>query len=388
MRLLHTADWHLGRLMRGKSRGEEFEAVLGEIVEIAEAERVDALIVAGDIFDSASPPPEAERLLFETLRELIGRRVQVVLLAGNHDNPRRLAAIGRIADLLGVQIADRVRRRDEGGVLTIEANGETARIAAIPWVPDGRVLNAAEVLGLEHENRQTYHDRVADIYRHMCEGMDASTINIVAGHLFVDGALLAAVDGSERRLHIEQAYGVSATSLPSHPHYLALGHIHQPQVLTDAPNGAAAYAGSILQLDFGERGQQKSVRIVEVSPGRPAEHRDVPLTRGRQLVELRGTLDEVVALGHEAGDAHIRAVLEVERPEPGLAQRVRDALPNTVDVRLDYDRSTEDAPAPDLERLSSEELFVRYFNAQHGAAPTPELLGLFSELMEEAEAPA
>ena len=264
---------------------------------------------------------------------------------------------------------------------------------------DGRPRRYPDRTGHVHaqgdrgEQLATYADRAAEIYRAVCRGFEPDTVNILAGHIFIDEAQLAAVDGSERLLHIGQSYGVTAQSLPATPQYMALGHIHQPQEVANAPNGAAAYAGSLLQLDFGERGQQKVVRIVDVEPGRPARHRAVPLTSGRPLVELRGTLDEVVALGHEAGDAHIRAVLEVERPEPGLAQRVRDALPNVVDVRLDYDRGAENVPAPDLERLSPEELFVRYFNAQHGAAPTPELLGLFSELMEseqmeEAEAPA
>ncbi|MBT7099068.1 exonuclease subunit SbcD, partial [Candidatus Poribacteria bacterium] len=246
MRFLHSADWHLGRQIRGKSRAAEFEAVLSEIVEIAVAERVDVLLVAGDIWDSASPSPDADRLLFGALRELIGHGIEAVLIAGNHDSPRKLDAIGRLSELLNVHAQAFVRPKDAGGIVTIERGGERAEIAAIPWVPDGRALNAIEILAEEHEARGMYQDSVEAIYSHMVQGYTPGAIHLLTGHVFVDGALLATVDGSERRLHIDRAYGLDAARLPSTPQYLALGHIHHPQELRDAPNGAAAYAGSIL----------------------------------------------------------------------------------------------------------------------------------------------
>ena len=385
MRFLHTADWHLGRTMRGRSRAAEFEAVLAELVEIARAERVDAMLVCGDIWDTASPAPESDRLLYEALREFIGLGVQVVLLAGNHDSPRKLEALGRLSDLLNVFVQPQVRRPDEGGVLTLTSGDEVARVAAVPWVQEGRVIDAVEVLGVEHERHQSYAERVGDIYRAMCDGLGPETINLVAGHVFIDGARLAAVDGSERLLHIGQAYGVNPAALPSTPQYIALGHIHQPQEVLSAP-APAAYSGSLLQLDFGERGQQKVVRIIDARPGRPVEQRPVPLTGGRQLVELRGTLDEVVARAGEVADAYVRVALEVEGPEPGLAQRVRDAIPLAVDVQLEYDRDPEQAPESEIGQLSPQELFVRYYRSRHQAEPAPELLALFTELLDEATA--
>jgi exonuclease SbcD len=386
MRFLHTADWHLGRQIRGKSRAAEFEAVLAQIVEIAVDERVDALLLAGDIWDTASPSPDADRLLFDALRSLIQRDIEVVLVAGNHDSPRKLEAIGRLTEMLKVHTRGYIRPPLQGGLVTIERGGERAEIAAIPWVPEGRALNGVELLDEEFKTRGVYEDSVEEIYRQLASGFSEGAIHLVVGHLFVDGALLASVDGSERRLHIEQSYGVKASRLPSTPQYFAFGHIHQPQVIVDAPNGAAAYAGSILQLDFGEIGQQKVVRIIDAAPGRPVEHHAVPLTAGRQLVELRGTLAEVLEAGEAAGDAYMRAVVNVDAPEPGLAQRVRDALPGVVDVRLDYDRSEDEGADVDFADLAPEELFVRYYQRQHGAVPAEAMLGLFRELVDEAVA--
>jgi exonuclease SbcD len=385
MRFLHTADWHLGRTIRGRSRRAEFEAALAQVVEVATAEQVDVVLVSGDIYDSASPAPDTERLLYDVLRELVGRRIEVLLLGGNHDSPRRLGALGRLSELLGVYVQPEVRRFDDGGVLTIERNGEVAKIAAVPWVPERLALDASDILGPDFEARQAYHDRVAEIYAHVVQGFALDTINLLAAHVFVDGATVAAVDGSERRLHIEQTYAVKPQSLPSEPQYIALGHVHQPQVIVDAP-APTTYSGSLLQLDFGERGQQKVVRVVEAHPGRPAEHRVVPLSGGRALLEVRGSVEEVRRRAEQAGDAHLRAVLDLDAPEPGLAQRLRDEFPGIVDVRLHYAEQATSADST-LAHLAPEELFVRYHRSAHGGvAPSEEMLALFRELMAEAVA--
>ncbi len=372
--------------MRGRSRASEFEAVLFEIVEIAIAERADVLIVCGDIWDTPSPSPESDQLLHETLRRLITAGVQVLLLAGNHDSPRKLEALGRISNLLNVYTQHAVQPPDAGGVLTLHAGDEEARIAAVPWISEGRLINAEELIGLEPgETHQKYGEGVGRIYRAMCNGFEPSTINLIAGHLFVDGARLAAVDGSERLLHIGQGYGVPPGMLPGAPQYLALGHIHEPQELrfTAAPG---AYSGSILQLDFGERGQQKVVRLIEASAGTPAQQHAVPLTAGRPLVELQGPIAEVLGRAGEAAGGYARVILEVERPEAGLAQQVREAIPTVVDVRLKYEHERA-LPEAELAQLSPRELFVRYYAAQHNAAPAEELTTLFNELVEQATAP-
>ena len=383
MRVLHTADWHLGRTIRGRSRAVEFEAVLGEIVEIARAERVDLLLVCGDIWDAASPSPESDKLLFETRRSLIEARVQVVLLAGNHDSARKLEAVGRLSDLLGVYTQHQVCRPEEGGVLTLRAGSEIARIAAVPWIQERHLVGAKEVFDLSPEETFAgYAQSCGDIYRALCSGFTPETVNLFAGHLFVDGSRVALIDGSERRLHIGQSYGVPPGMLPGTPQYIALGHVHEPQELrsTAAP---AAYAGSLLQLDFGERGQQKVVRLIEVTAGAPARQRAIPLSSGRSLIELRGRLPEVLARAAEAAGSYASVVVEVERPEPGLAARVREEIPTAVDVRLEYEHERA-LPEPELARLAPRELFVRYYAAQHGAAPAGELTALFDELIEQA----
>ncbi|MCY4615789.1 MAG: exonuclease SbcCD subunit D C-terminal domain-containing protein [Chloroflexi bacterium] len=127
------------------------------------------------------------------------------------------------------------------------------------------------------------------------------------------------------------------------------------------------------------------MRIIDAEPGRPVTQTPIELTKGRPLAELRGTLDEVLARADEHRDEHLRVRLDVERPEPGIAERVREKLPNAVDVQLEYEALEEDASVEPIANLSAAELFTRYYQSQHGAAPEPALVGLFEELLAEGD---
>ena len=268
MRFLHTADWHIGRTMRGRSRASEFEAVLNEVVEIARDQQVEAMLVCGDIWDSAAPTADTDRLVFETLRQCIEHGIQVVLLAGNHDSPRKLEALGLLSELLGVHVQATVKRPNAGGILTIEGRDHVARIAAVPFIREGELVDAAALMHVEEEHYGVYADAAGAIHQRMCDEFTRDTVNLLLGHVFVNGANYATKDGSERQLHIGQQYGISPAVLPATPQYIALGHIHQPQQIHEAPV-PTYYAGSLLQLDFGESGQQKRVVVFDAEPGRP-----------------------------------------------------------------------------------------------------------------------
>ncbi|MEI6665168.1 MAG: exonuclease SbcCD subunit D [Chloroflexota bacterium] len=380
MRFLHTADWHVGRTMRGRSRSSEFHDVLAEMIEIARDEGVEAMLVCGDIWDSAAPTPEADRLVYEALRECIGHGIQVVLLGGNHDSPRKLEALGLLSELLGVRTQFKVLRPDAGGIIDIEGrNDQIARIAAVPWMREGDLVDAQQVMGLQEQWFSAYADGAAQIYRAMCDGFRKETVNLLMGHVFVNGANYATRDGSERQLHIGQAYGIDPSGLPGTPQYIALGHIHRPQTLREA-SVHTEYAGSLLQLDFGETEDKKRVVVFDVEPGRPVRDvRSIELTKGRKLVELKGRLDDVLARALKLHDEHVRVLLQVDQPEPGLAQRVRDQVPGAVDVRLDYPELAQD-DAPALSSLAADEQFARYYRSQHGAEPDIDTLALFREL--------
>jgi exonuclease SbcD len=210
-------------------------------------------------------------------------------------------------------------------------------------------------------------------------------------HVFTDGALAG---GGERALHLGQVYAVSPERLPATAHYVALNHLHRPQRVP-AP-AWAEYSGSPLQLDFGEVDQAKRVVLVEAHPGRPVEVQSVPLTRGRKLLDVEGTLDELQARADSLRGAYLRVTLTVPAPAPGLANRVKEILPDALEVRLDYPRveapaTSEDGtaesghdgitvPATAIEPVQR---LQAYYRREHGADLPPAIAELFTRLYEE-----
>ncbi|HXF56241.1 MAG TPA: exonuclease SbcCD subunit D [Actinomycetota bacterium] len=379
MRFLHTADWHVGKQIRGRSRMDEFEAALEQVVGIATEERVDAVLLAGDLYEHRAPAPEVDALVFETLVRLRSEGIRVVAIPGNHDSAARLEALSTLLTPLGVSVVPRVRRPGEGGIVEVPSRdgAEVAQVACVPFVPERRFADAAALFDSSESWYTSYADGMGELLAAMARGFRPGAVHVLMAHLYTDGAL---VGGGERELTIGMAYAVPPSRLPGTAAYVALGHVHRAQRVRGAPT-AARYAGSLIQLDFGELRQEKSVALVEASPGRPARVREVPLSAGRRLLEVRGTLDELAERAAGAGDAYLRVYVRTHGPTPGLADRVRELLPNALDVVLDYERREGEPRAPDVATLSPRDQFVAYHRAHHGAEPAPELLAAFDEVL-------
>jgi exonuclease SbcD len=377
MRFLHTSDWHLGKNLKGHARLDEHEAALSEILDIVQREKIDCVLITGDVFDSQAPPPDAERLAFNFFSKLRELSVTGVVIAGNHDHPKRLAATRDILKLLDIHIRPYPARPSEGGVLEIERNGQTAQIALLPFVTAGKIEDATTLMGPEVERYQAYSERIGAICEVLSASFSSKTINLLLAHMYVDGS---ETSRSEREIHIAKPYAVSPQRFPSTAHYIALGHLHRPQEI-NAPS-RTFYAGSILQLDFGEREQQKRVVMIDARPGKPATIESLPLSSGRQLTEVSGTFDEIQARAETFGDDLLRVTLKVEKPVPGIADRVREILPNTLEVRLDYPRT--DGKTEIVSSTDPVELFTQFYSRQRAVGPPDEIAKLFRTLYEEA----
>lgn len=378
VRLLHTADWHLGRPIAGRSRFEEFSAVLDEVVEIAIDQHADVLLVAGDIFDARAPGADVEGLFLDTCLRLHDAGVRVVGIAGNHDAPARLAAWRPLLERFGVTLVAQVAPPDQGSFVEFAvANGERVQIACVPFVAERRFGSAAALFDAPESWYSTYAEGVGRLLGAMAEPFAPDAVNVVLAHLFTHGALLGE---GERTATIGIDYAVSPARLPAQANYVALGHIHRPQAVAGA-GAPSRYAGSLLQLDFGEMTQRKSVAVVEVSAGQPARVEEIALTAGRRLIEVQGTLEQLRARADEFGDAYLRVVLEVAGPTPGIANQVRDALPNALQVRLAYERVESDRAAA-IGSLAPSEQFAAWHTTTNSAPPRDELLRAFDEVFE------
>lgn len=388
MKILHTSDWHVGRGIRGRSRADEHRAVLAEIVDIAVEEQVDVVLVTGDAFDTSSPTPEAEAIVYRALLDLADTGAHVVVLAGNHDNPRRWAALEPVLNRSTVHVAADVRPPDDGGVLDLQAaSGEVARVALVPFLSQRSVVKADQLMarrGDQHAAR--YAERAKRILAALTTGFGPDTINIVAAHLTVASGQ-PVLGGGERAAHTIFDYVVPPMAFPPTAQYVALGHLHQPHRI---PGPCPIwYCGSPLHLDFGEvERDHKAVLIVEAEPGLPARVRTVDLTRGRHLRTVRGTLAEVAQQVEDLGDAHLRLVL-TEPDRAGLADEAREAFPTAVDVRIarEDDEAGDDVPVWDLDDFhrSPADLFAEYL--AEAQVQDPDMTALFAELVEQVADP-
>lgn len=376
MKILHTADWHVGKTLQGHSRASEHEAVLAELADAARSNSVDLVLVAGDLFDTSAPTPEAERIVYRGLLAL-SEVAPVVAIPGNHDSDRRLSALAPLFDLARVTIRAGV---STDAVEIATDTGEVARIACIPWLSQRYIVKAAHLMDEDAaESRQRYEERMALIVEKLTSSFAPDAVNIVMAHLAIVGAEMG---GGERTAQTIFDYWVNSTLFPADAHYVALGHLHKTQqVIGPCP---IHYPGSPLQLDFGETDLNRFALIVEAAPGTPATTEPVELTSGRRLRTFKGKLEDLRPLAGTTGEDYLRIVLN-EKSRVGLGEEVRELFPNAVKVIVEHEATGGDGRKQlDRTSLTPHELFLLYLDEKE--VEDEGLVTLFDELYEEAHA--
>lgn len=390
MRFLHTSDWHIGRTVRGRSRRDEQERALQEILSHVRDQRVDCLLVSGDVFDTSAPAPEAEMLVYGFFRELHGEGIPAIVLAGNHDHPLRFDALSPLLRALDIHLVGRPAAPDGGGVVEVQSRDgkEKAQIAALPWVAEREAVDFGQLQASEAAPLVQYAERLSSAMRALTAGYRPDSCNIMLAHLFLQNAVVGP-GGGERELHMSMGiYGVNPQQLPAEPQYIGLGHVHKAQAVRKSP--AVWYSGSLLQLDFGEREQAKSVNLVEVHPRRPAEVSQLPITAGRALIDIGSPaagvpLNELEAYAGKIGDAWLRVFVDVDMPVANLPALVRDVLPNAVHIERVQNGAQKDVLRPSLTGLGPVEMFDTFYKSElgRGREPSDHTRDLFRQLLEE-----
>jgi exonuclease SbcD len=312
MRFLHTADWHLGRPFHGESLLDVQAAAIEHVADVAREHAVDAILVAGDLYDRALPPVDAVRLADDALARL-SEVCPVVVISGNHDSATRLGFASGLLARAGVHV------RTHPGAIGRPVQVGRACVYAIPYLePD--LTRAA--LGCEERGHAAVLGAAMAAVRADLAARPAGTRSVVVAHAFVSGAFTSA---SERDLAVGGAASVAASTFAG-VDYVALGHMHGPQRVGDS----GRYAGSPVAFSFSEAHHRKSVAVVDLA-GAP-EIELVPFPVARPLASVRGTLDELLA--DPAHAAHERAwvhatVTDPVRPRDAMEQ-LRRRFPNAV----------------------------------------------------------
>lgn len=324
MRVLHTADWHLGRTLHGASLLDAQSAVLEQLVELTHEQRPDVVIVAGDVFDRAYPPLAAVELFDETVTRLAERGVPVVITSGNHDSAVRLGMNARVGEASGVHVRTRVDRIAQA-IEVPTASGASGLVYAIPYLDPPSTATALEALQPSHA--AVFGAALGRIAADR-ERRGAGAAVVVAHGVVAGGdAIGESGGGVERSIDVG---GVSAVQreIFAGVDYVAMGHLHRPQGLGDR----IRYSGAPLAFSFDETGDHKSVAVVEIEAGAVPSVELIPTPQPRRMARLRGTIDELLTLPEHAAaeDAWVEATL-TDRLRPKLAMdQLRRRFPHVL----------------------------------------------------------
>ncbi len=398
MRILHTSDWHFGRNIETFSRQQEQEDFAAELVEIASAERVDLVIVAGDVFDSFNPPVWAQKLYYETLKKLTDKGIAVIVAAGNHDSPQGLCSAESLAESCGIIMCEYpssvANKGNYGGLLNVTEsgegwfaltlkNGEKAVVASLPYPSESRIAKAIEYTEGEENIKSDYNKRLGELMNSVCSHFQPDSANIMISHIYVNGGKTSE---SERNFQLGGAYAVMGKTIPAECDYVALGHLHRPQK-AEGCLCPAYYSGSPMSYSFSEAGYAKSVYVVEIKEHN-AQVKAVPIKSGKTLVSvtLEGA-EEAVRWCREHGSEFIWAELKIITDMPITAQQLkimREACPGLVSVQPQL-RAGETAVEAAERRLgkSLEESFEDFYKLKMGADMPENIKTAFAQLRGE-----
>jgi exonuclease SbcD len=400
MKILHTADWHLGKRLDSFSRLEEQKIVLDEICIIADEQAVDAVIVAGDLFDAFNPPVEAIELLYKTLKRLTnnGKR-PVIAIAGNHDSPDRIDSPEPLARECGIifmgypnteiktielENGFEITKTDKGFIeINLPEHNYPLRIIATPYANEVRMK---EYFGEEKEVELSNSLQMGwgDLSEKYC---DNKGVNILVTHLYMlkrGGEVLEEPDG-EKPLKIGNADLIYSDIIPSQIQYTALGHLHRHQnVGTDEK--PVVYSGSPLSYSFSEAGQQKYVKIINVEPNSIAQLERIPLKSGKQLARKTfNSIDSAVEWLNDNQYTLVELTIESDTYlKSEDLKRLRNAhheivhiIPNVKNDNVMDESSKQVNLNQDITALFSD-----YFKYSKGQSPNEEIIELFKEIIE------
>lgn len=324
MRILHTGDWHLGKNLEGYSRLQEQEAFLQDFIKMVEEQNIDLIIIAGDVYDTSNPPAAAEKLFYDTLKKLSknGERITLVI-AGNHDNPERLIAAGPLAMEHGIIMVGTPKTVvqagqygchevvDSGeGYIELKIRDEHAVILTVPY-PSEKRLN--EVLYQEMEEAEeraaTYGERIKTLFSGLAKHYRKDTINLVTSHLF---AMDSEEGGSERSIQLGGSYIVSGDCFPEEAQYIALGHVHKPQIVPGT-NKRARYSGSPLHYNKKEVSYTKKCFVVDLKPQAEAMVEEIPIPVYKPIEVWKCiSIEEALEKCEAEKDREVYVYLEIE----------------------------------------------------------------------------
>jgi exonuclease SbcD len=358
MRILHTADWHLGRVLHGASLLDDQAHLLAQFVDLARDVRPDVVVIAGDVYDRSVPPAPAVDLLDEVLSRLVQDvGLKVVVIAGNHDSPERLSFGARLLRSSGLILAG--SPADGLAPLVLDDTDGPVHIYPLPFLEPAVVrhhLLQPDLLGIEAATAA-----MLDAIRTAHPKGERS---VVVGHGFVSGGVESE---SERPLALGGSGCVDAAVFQGFD-YVALGHLHRPQKVSEG----VRYAGSLMRYSFSEADHDKAVSVVDLGAAGACEVRSVKLSPRRQVRVITGRLAEVLegAAADPAAQDYLSVILQDEEPMFDAMGKLRAVYPNVLHIERPILQAASGAVGArvDHRKVSDLDLFAAFFQDVTGKA--------------------
>ena len=388
MRIIHTGDWHLGKNLEGMSRLEEQAEFLEDFIRIVEENRADLVIIAGDVYDSFTPSAKAEILFYNTLKRLSkdGERL-ILVIAGNHDSPDRLVAAWPLAQPHGIIMLGTPKStvpigtygrheviKSEPGIVEVMIGEEKAVIAAIAF-PSEKRLNEVLYLGTDEdeEKLESYEARMIQLFTELEKHYRDDTINLLVSHIFVMGS---EESGSERSIQLGGSYLINSSIFPKKAQYIALGHVHKPQIVPGT-GGKARYSGSPIHYNKTEINFTKSVELVDVVAGQEAviERIALPVYKPIEVWKCEN-YSEALAKCEEKKSESSWVYLEIKTDEYIREDQIKELKLLKKDILSIRPITSEDIKREEMindhRTQSFEELFQAFYIKQNKVEPSEE----------------
>lgn len=404
LKILHTADWHLGKRLQEYSRLDEQRLVLEEICQIADQENADLVLLAGDIFDTFNPAHEAVELLYKTLRKLSKNGTRpIIAISGNHDSSQFVEAPDPLARELGIFFYSRydsvipTGRLDSGVEITRSASGFVEiklpnfdfpiRVILAPYANEVSLKTYLGEGDREAEFRnllETNWQQLADNY------CDESGVNLFLGHFFFmkEGEKPEPEPESERPiLHVGGTQAIFTGNLPQQIQYAALGHLHRHHSVGHE-SIPVVYSSSPLAYSFSEAEQTKQVILIDAEPSTPVSYRPIALQQGRPLYrkifdQLAPTIEWLEANPYCFVEITFITEHSIDATTRKAILKAHDGIVNLIpQIKNPSGRDEFSLQAEDLNR-DMESLFKLFYESEKGQNPNPELLEIFKEVISQ-----
>lgn len=399
MRILHTSDWHLGKMLEGNSRIQEQKEFCQELIEIVERENIDIVIIAGDIYDNSNPPAAAESLFYNTVNELTESKQRlVIIISGNHDNPDRLTAAMNLAYehgiiLLGTPTS--VARigdygfysivRSQEAFFELSFKDEKIAVIAMPYPSEKRLNQLIGEQIDEEENQKQYSEKIGDIFRTLQDNFKDDTINLAVGHFYISGG---GESSSERQIQLGGAFAVNTCDLPKNAQYIAMGHLHRPQTVPGMEK-KCYYSGSILQYSKDEINYAKAVNIVEVYPSKEPNIKKVFL-RNYKPIEIWNaeSIEHALELCEMHKDENTWVYINIKTDrvlELHEIKQLKSTKDDIVEIIPIFPNDEKHIKDEEPSEKSIEQLFKEFFVSRKGIEPKMEVKDMFLSILNEGE---